>query len=59
LGLWHGEYQGIIRAWLRWYDEQGNWIPTDSEQLEQERQQKELLIDRLRSLGLNPNDVLG
>ena len=66
LGIWHGEYRGIMRDWLRWYDEQGNWIPTDSEQAEQERQraeqerqQKDLLIDRLRSLGLDPNDILG
>lgn len=31
LGLWQGYYQGIDRAWLRWYDEQGNWIPTPLE----------------------------
>ena len=39
LGLWQGEYQGIERLWLRWYDEQGNWIPTEAER---ERQQVEL-----------------
>lgn len=41
LGLWQGEYQGIERLWLRWYDEPGNWIPTEAEhereQVEQER----------------------
>lgn len=41
LGLWQGEYQGIERLWLRWYDVQGNWIPTEAEherlQVEQER----------------------
>jgi Uma2 family endonuclease len=86
LGLWQGEYQGVTRSWLRWYDEQQNWIPTDSERLvqerqraeqerqraeqerqraeqerqraEQERQQKQQLIDRLRSLGMNPDDLL-
>ena len=46
VGLWQGEYQGIERLWLRWYDAQGNWIPTEVEQerqrAEQERRQAEL-----------------
>src|SRR5919199_1528707 len=52
LGLWQGEYQGIEREWLRWYDAQDNWILTEAEQeraekaqalqqAEQERQQAE------------------
>lgn len=45
LGLWEGEYQGINRLWLRWYDAQGNWILTDTEvaqqQVEMERQRVE------------------
>jgi Uma2 family endonuclease len=45
LGLWQGEFQGIERLWLRWYDAQGNWIPTEAEQerqrAEQERQRAE------------------
>lgn len=32
LGLWQGEYQGITRQWLRWYDADGNWILTEAEQ---------------------------
>lgn len=32
LGLWQGEYQGIERLWLRWYDVEGSWIPTEAEQ---------------------------
>ncbi len=31
MGLWVGEYQGIHRLWLRWYDAGGNWIPTAEE----------------------------
>ncbi len=31
LGLWEGEYQGIDRLWLRWYDGEGNLILTDAE----------------------------
>jgi Uma2 family endonuclease len=45
LGLWQGEYEGIERLWLRWYDAQGNWILTAAEQerqrAEQERQRAE------------------
>lgn len=43
LGLWHGTYQGMERLWLRWYDANGDWIPTPEEQqtirAEQEHQQ--------------------
>lgn len=80
LGLWQGEYKGITRQWLRWYDEQGNWIPTENETaaqehqraeqqrqraeqaealLAQERQQRGLLTERLRALGINPDELLG
>jgi ATPase subunit of ABC transporter with duplicated ATPase domains len=44
LGLapWQGEYRGKERQWLRRYDAKGNWIPTEVERVEQERQEKEL-----------------
>lgn len=72
LGLWQGEYRGITRCWLRWYDSKGNWIPTEAEVAEQERQraeqerqraeqerlQKERLIERLRAMEVDPDDVL-
>ncbi len=38
LGLWQGSYHRQERLWLRWYDAEGNWIPTSAEQAEQERQ---------------------
>ncbi|NET82298.1 MAG: Uma2 family endonuclease [Moorea sp. SIO1F2] len=41
LGLWLGEYRGLNRLWLRWYDQQGNWIPTEAERTELERQRAE------------------
>ncbi len=64
LGLWQGHYQGIDRTWLRWYDEQGNWIPTpletqkqltqqEKQRAEEERQRAdkaELEIQKLREL---------
>ncbi|MBF2050920.1 MAG: Uma2 family endonuclease [Leptolyngbya sp. IPPAS B-1204] len=67
LGLWFGDYDGITRPWLRWYDEQGNWIPTDAERnqvlvqeaeqerqrAEQERQRAEQAEHQLRQVVLN------
>lgn len=61
LGLWQGKYEGVTRQWLRWYDAEGNWVLTDTEEalqraeqadalLEQERQEKERLLERLRQL---------
>jgi Uma2 family endonuclease len=41
LGVWQGQYKGVTRQWLRWYDANGTWIPTDAEQSEQERQRAE------------------
>jgi len=40
LGLWEGEYQGINRLWLRWYDQNQNWLPTPAEQATQQAQQE-------------------
>ena len=41
LGLWSGTYQGLERRWLRFYDAQGLWLPTQHEQTEQGHQQAE------------------
>ena len=50
LGLWQGEFEGISRLWLRWYDSQHEWISTDTEQAleqaEQERREKEQALQR-------------
>jgi len=31
LGVWRGEYQGVNRLWLRWYDAKGDLTLTDAE----------------------------
>ena len=41
LGVWQGNYQQTEGLWLRWYDAQGNWIPTPEERAEQESQRAE------------------
>lgn len=62
LGLWEGEFQGIERSWLRWYDAQGNWIPTEAEQERQRAEQAESrlksLMQRLRDSGIDPGTLL-
>jgi Uma2 family endonuclease len=41
LGVWAGSYQSTEGQWLRWYDAAGQWIPTQTEQTEQERERAE------------------
>jgi Uma2 family endonuclease len=71
LGLWQGKYLNEERLWLRWYDREGNWIPTADEIAEQERQRADTerrekeaalqkaaqLADKLRELGIDPDHV--
>ncbi|GAB4279143.1 MAG: Uma2 family endonuclease [Oscillatoriaceae cyanobacterium] len=63
LGVWQGEYEGINRSWLRWYDDQGNWVPTDVElavaEAERERQKRLQLASKLKSLSLEQLAALG
>ncbi|MBS9392493.1 MAG: hypothetical protein HEQ29_04855 [Dolichospermum sp. LBC05a] len=45
LGVWQGSYKTVEMPWLRWYDKDGNWILTSTEEerqkAEQERQKAE------------------
>lgn len=38
LGVWYGEFEGVTRSWIRWYDADGNWIPAYTERIAQEQQ---------------------
>ncbi|MGB3491700.1 MAG: Uma2 family endonuclease [Elainellaceae cyanobacterium] len=51
IGLWHGVFEGVERQWLRWYDAQDRWIPTDAERAER-------LAARLRELGEDPDALV-
>lgn len=64
LRLWQGSYKGVERLWLRFYDRSGNLIPTEAEETERERQEKEqaqtaleALKDRLIAMGLDPDNL--
>jgi Uma2 family endonuclease len=63
LGIWQGEFEGINRCWLRWYDATGNWSPTDVElavaETERERQKRRLLTEKLKSLSPEQLTALG
>jgi Uma2 family endonuclease len=50
LGLWQGKFQGITRPWLRWYNSEGKWIPTEAEKAER-------FAQRLRELGVDPDQI--
>lgn len=46
VGLWQGEYRDIHRCWLRWYNADGQWLPTKAERL----------AEQLRQLGVEPDE---
>jgi Uma2 family endonuclease len=69
LGIWRGTYRGMELAWLRFWDDAGNLLPTSDERAEQERVAKETalrqaaqdreradrLAAKLRELGADPD----
>ena len=69
LGIWQGEFEGMTRQWLRWYDSDGNWLLTDTElavreaELEQQKRLKlteklrSLTDEQLKALGIDPQEL--
>lgn len=57
LTLWDGIYEQVPGVWLRWCDQQGVVIPTGAEDRDQQRQRAERLAEKLRSLGVDPNEL--
>ncbi|MBW4671318.1 MAG: Uma2 family endonuclease [Cyanomargarita calcarea GSE-NOS-MK-12-04C] len=68
LGIWQGQYLNVDLPWLRWWDNQGNLLPTGDERAEVECQRAEVerqradkaeqenarLREQLRALGVEP-----
>ena len=65
IGIWLGNFQGLERQWLRWYDAQQQWLLTpvererqrveqERQRAEQERQRAERLAAQLKALGIEP-----
>jgi hypothetical protein len=64
LGIWAGERLCQTMNWLRWWDRDGNLLLWSSEQAEQEHQRAEQekqradrLAERLRALGVEPEEL--
>ncbi|WP_373525745.1 Uma2 family endonuclease [Nostoc sp.] len=57
IGRERGTYLGRTREWLYWYDQQGRKLPTPEELVQQERQRAQRLAQKLRDLGINPEDI--
>lgn len=64
IGRDRGNYQGLTREWLYWFDENGNRYPTPEERAEQEalraeqaEQQLADLLERLRQRGIDPDSL--
>jgi Uma2 family endonuclease len=58
IGAERGTYGGITREWLYWYDSEGKRLLTPEERTQQAEQRAQILAERLRSLGIDP-DTLG
>ena len=62
--LWEGKFEDRQDTWLRWCYQDGNVLSTGDEHAEQERQRAEqaeqrtqLLADRLRAMGVDPDNL--
>jgi Uma2 family endonuclease len=63
IGYERGNYGGITREWLYWYDEDGKRYLTPNERIQQEVNRSNSLLDRsnkladkLRQLGIDPDE---
>jgi hypothetical protein len=71
IGYERGNYAGVTREWLYWYDETGRRYQTPNERVQQEaerarqeaqraaisEQRVEQLAQRLRALGVDPDSL--
>lgn len=58
LTLWSGQFEeDVTRTWLRWCDRNGQVIPTGAERADGVEAKAQRLAERLRELGVNPDEV--
>ncbi len=55
LGVWQGKRDNRDGSWLPCWDQQGNLLLWDTEQIDQERQRVERLAAQLRAAGIEPD----
>lgn len=72
LGVWQGAFRDINRLWLRWFTLTGELIsePTEEvvaateramiaeQEVEKAKRKAEQLAERLRQLGVNPDELV-
>jgi Uma2 family endonuclease len=56
IGYERGNYGGVTREWLYWYDEQGKLYATPNERIQQEVDRSNKLANKLRQLGIDPDE---
>ncbi|NJL56646.1 Uma2 family endonuclease [bacterium] len=57
LMVWQGEFEEQASIWLRWCNRDGQVIPTGAEGRDAERLRAERLAERLRAMGVNPDEI--
>ncbi|MEB3216483.1 MAG: Uma2 family endonuclease [Nostocales cyanobacterium 94392] len=57
IGSERGNYSGVTREWLYWYNEAGKRYLTPQEQIQQQAQRARLLAEKLRELGVDPDAI--
>ncbi len=56
IGCERGNYGGVIREWLYWYDEHGKRYSTPNERIQEEVDRSQKLAGKLRQLGIDPDE---
>lgn len=60
LTIWRGSFENSEANWLRWFDSDGKMLPTIeevSDSLRAERERANRLAEKLRQLGINPDEI--
>lgn len=57
LTLWEGKFEGRQDLWLRWCDRAGQVISTGAERADEAEAKAQRLAERLRAMGINPDEV--
>ncbi|EAW37336.1 hypothetical protein [Lyngbya sp. PCC 8106] len=57
LGVWRGTKTNRTGYWLRWWDEAGKLLLWGTERLQKEQQLREKMAQKLRELGVNPDEI--
>lgn len=57
LVLWTGTFEARADTWLRWVTADGSLVETGAERAEREKDRAQRLAEKLRALGIDPDDV--